>query len=267
MTNVTSLSTHIPNTVLITGATGDFGKSFALRFGSLGSKLILHGRNPNKLEELVNYLSSEGEINPENIHSVCFDIKDFEAMKEQINGLPSAFEGIDLLINNAGLALGLEPAYEADIEDWNTMIDVNAKALVQMTHVVLPKMKQRDKGHIINIGSTAGSYPYPGGHVYCASKAFVKQFSLSLRADLLGCNIRVTNIEPGQVETQFSKVRFKGNEEKAKKVYEGMNNIKAHDIAEAVFWSATLPPSMNINRMEIMPTQQAFGPLAVNRKH
>lgn len=243
---------------MITGATGDFGRAFAKRFASLGVKLVLHGRNEDKLKAL------QDELNVDT-HAVVFDVTDKITTIEAVKAIPSEFAAIDLLINNAGGALGLDKAQDSVLEDWEQMIEMNDKALVRITHLILPGMVERKKGHIINIGSTAGNYPYPGGNVYCASKAFVKQFSLALRADLAGTNVRVTNIEPGQVETQFSLARFKGDAEKARKVYEGTINITADDIAESVFWAATLPERMNINRIEIMPTTQSFGGLPVER--
>lgn len=244
----------IPSSVFITGATGDFGKAFAKRFAAAGSKLFLHGRDQKKVDALcAQYPGSMG---------IVFDVTDKAALKDAIQKLPP----IDLLINNAGLALGLDKAQDANPNDWETMIDVDCKALALITRGVLPGMVERQSGHIINIGSTAGSHPYPGGNVYGAAKAFVKQFSLNLRADLAGTNVRVTNIEPGQVETQFSTVRFKGDTERAKKVYEGANSLQADDVAESVFWAATLPQHVNINRIELMPTSQAFAGLSVTRK-
>lgn len=252
-----------PKTVLITGSTGDFGRAFARRFSDMGCKLILAGRNVEKLEKLQEDLG-EG---PENkFHIGICEMSDRTSIETFFNDIPEKFQDIDLLINNAGLALGLEPSQKADLDDWENMIDVNNKGLVVMTRLVLEGMARRKKGHIINIGSTAGNYPYPGGNVYCASKAFVKQFSLSLRADLQGTNIRVTNIEPGMVETQFSKVRFKGNLEQAAKVYADTAPLTAEDVAESVVWAATLPEHFNVNRLEIMPTVQSFGPLPVERK-
>ncbi len=252
----------IPSTVLITGATGDFGRAFAHRFAALGSGLVLVGRNEDKVRSLAKALEDQYSAK---VHGCVFDMKDKAAMEAAIQALPKDFSDIELLINNAGLGLGLEPAHKCDIEDWETMIAVNNTALVQVTRLILPIMVERQKGHIINIGSTAGTYPYPGGNVYCATKAFVKQFSLSLRADLKGTKVRVSNIEPGMIETQFSAVRFKGDTEKAKNVYANTENLHADDIAEAVVWCATLPTSFNINRMEIMPTVQSFGPLDVER--
>ena len=245
--------TYIPKTVLITGATGDFGRAFAKRFAAIGSSLILHGRSPEKLATLATEF-------PE-AKTLCFDITDRAALNAAMAELPD----VDLLINNAGGALGGSSAETSELEDWLNMIEMNNAALVAITHPVLKGMSARRRGHIINIGSIAGSYPYPGGHVYCAVKAFVKQFSLALRADTYSQNIRVTNIEPGMVETQFSLVRFDGDEKKAGAVYAGTNPLKAEDIAESVFWAATLPEHMNINRIELMPTRQAPGPLVVDR--
>lgn len=247
-----------PETVLITGTTGDFGRAFARRFAALGCRLVLIGRDLKKLHDLAEGLEAPTYIS-------AFDMRDKDLMRDALENLPPEFTGIDLLINNAGLALGIDPAYACDIEDWETMIEVNTMGVVRMTRLVIGGMADRKKGHIINIGSIAGSYPYPGGNVYCATKAFVKQFSLALRADLQGTNIRVTNIEPGMIETQFSRVRFKGDVDKASAVYANTNNMNADDVAEAVVWSATLPPYFNVNRMEIMPTVQSFGPLPIER--
>ncbi len=253
---------YVPQIVLITGATGDFGRAFAERFAALGSRIILVGRSADKVSKLAEALVKTYSVP---VHACVFDMTDKQAMAEAINGLPQDFASVDLLINNAGLALGLDPAPSCDLADWETMIAVNNTALVQMTRLVLPGMAARKRGHIINIGSTAGTYPYPGGNVYCATKAFVKQFSLSLRSDLKGTKIRVSNIEPGMIETQFSQVRFKGDAEKARQVYENTENLGAEDVAEAVVWCATLPPKFNVNRIELMPTTQSFGSLVVER--
>lgn len=247
---------------MITGSTGDFGRAFAQRFAEIDSKLILHGRSKDKLQALSDELRSGFDVEIE--LCVC-DVTDVDAIAKAVTGISKDFQEIDLLVNNAGLALGQSGATEAELSDWLTMIDVNNCGLVSFTHEVLKIMNARGKGHIINIGSTAGSYPYPGGHVYCASKAFVKQFSLSLRADLLDKNIRVTNIEPGMVQTQFSTVRFKGDEAAAANVYANTDPLTAEDVAESVFWAATLPEHFNINRIEMMPTRQAPGPLVVDR--
>ncbi len=249
---------YTPRCVLITGATGGFGQAFAKSFADLGCKLILHGRNAEKLDALAAQFDVP-------VHKMLFDITDKDATLKEIAAIPQDFADIDLLINNAGGALGLDKAYEADPDDWETMIEMNDTSLVRITRAILPGMVERKKGHIINIGSTAGNYPYPGGHVYCAVKAFVKQFSLALRADLAGTNVRVTNLEPGQAETPFSLARFKGDKDKADAVYANTTSLTAEDVAAAALFVATCPPHMNVNRMEIMPTTQSFGPLAVER--
>ena len=248
---------YTPRTVLITGATGDFGKAFAARFAALGCQLILHGRDGAKTDALCQQYSDAVPL--------VFDMADGPAMKSALASLPDSHKNIDLLINNAGLALGLDKAQEANPEDWDRMIDIDVKALARMTNLVLPGMAARKSGHVINIGSTAGNYPYAGGNVYGAAKAFVKQFSLNLRADLVGTGVRVTNIEPGQVETQFSTVRFKGDADRAAKVYAGTKSLTAADVADTVVWAATLPPHVNINRIELMPTAQSFAGLSVER--
>lgn len=255
-----SYPNYTPNIVMITGATGGFGQAFAHRFHSAGSKLILVGRNQEKLEALKEKLGGG-----ENIHLSCYDITDYEAMQTAFDALPDDFKEIDLLINNAGGARGLEPAHEAKIADWVEMIEINNTSLVVLSRLVLGVMAPRKKGHIINIGSIAGNWVYPGGNVYNACKAFTKQFSLALRADLTGTNIRVSNIEPGIVDTEFSVKRFHGDQEKADSVYADTKPLHAEDIAETVFWTACLPAHVNINTMEIMPTMQSFGPLVVER--
>lgn len=247
-----------PTTVLITGATGDFGKAFAQRFSALGCNLILHGRSPDKLDQMAETISTP-------VCTTCFDITDRAAMEQAFSAIPSQFQNIDLLINNAGGALGLDKAQDSNLDDWDAMVNMNVLGLIRMTRLVLSGMTARKHGHIINIGSTAGNYPYPGGHVYCASKAFVKQFSLSLRSDLQGTNVRVTNVEPGMVQTQFSLVRFKGDQAKADAVYANTSPLLPSDVAESVVWAATLPPHVNINRIEMMPTTQSPGALQVER--
>lgn len=249
---------YVPGTVLITGATGGFGSAFARRFAALGSRLVLTGRDENKLKDLAAHLKAE-------CHLLTFDVRDRAAAERALTTLPADWSAIDLLINNAGLALGQDPAQKSNIDDWVTMIDTNDKALAVITGLLLPGMVARKHGHIVNISSTAASYPYPGGHVYCASKAFVTQFSLALRADLIGTGVRVTSVEPGMVQTDFSLVRFKGDAERAAKVYADTVPLTADDVAEAVFWAATLPPHFNVNRLEIMPTVQGPGALAVHR--
>lgn len=252
------MTQYTPRTVMITGATGDFGRAFAHRFAALGAKLILHGRDAAKLDALVSSLHVP-------VHAMVCDLTDQQAIENCVAAIPADFRNIDLLVNNAGGALGLEKAYEASLDDWDAMLDMNCRSLMRMTRLILPAMVAARRGHVINIGSIAGTYPYPGGNVYGACKAFVKQFSLNLRADLAGTNVRVTNIEPGMVETQFSLSRFKGDEAKAKAVYAGTIPLKAEDIAEAVAWVATQPAHVNVNTIEIMPTTQSFSPLAVER--
>ena len=249
---------YLPQTVLITGATGDFGKDFAKRFLTAGSKVILHGRDAGKLKTLQSGLQGETQI-------VCFDIADRKMMVAAIAALPAAFQNIDLLINNAGGAHGLNKFHEAEPDDFDAMIEANITGLVHLTRLILPEMVARQRGHIINIGSGAGNWPYPAGHVYGAAKAFVKQFSLSLRSDLQGTKVRVSNIEPGMVKTQFSMVRFKGDAEKADAVYANTNPLLAEDIGEAVFWTACMPEHVNVTTMEIMPTTQSLAGFAVER--
>ena len=243
-------------TILITGVTGGFGSAIARRFAAAGWNLILHGRNAEKLDAVI------AMIDAPSITPILFDMRDDDVMRDAVAKIPV----IDVLVNNAGLALGLEPAQRAELSDWDEMIDTNIRALTHMTRLVLPGMVERQAGHVINIGSIAGTYPYPGGNVYGATKAFVRQFSLNLRADLHGTKIRVTDIEPGLAETNFSLARFKGDAEKAKAVYAGVTPLNGGDIAEAVFWAATLPPHVNINTMEIMPVAQSFAGLAVHRE-
>ncbi len=248
---------HIPSCVMITGATGDFGKAFATRFAAIGCKLALHGRDAQKLDTLAGAFTIP-------VHKILCDITDKKALADALAAIPDDFFP-DVLINNAGAAFGLDKAQEAKIDDWEAMIALNDTALVRTTHAILPGMVKRQRGHIINIGSTAGNYAYAGGNVYGASKAFVKQFSLNLRSDLAGTKVRVTNLEPGQVETQFSLARFKGDAARAKAVYANTVSLTAADVAEAAFWVATLPPHVNINRVEMMPTMQHIAGLAVER--
>ena len=254
------MTPYTPEVVFITGATGGFGAAIARRFAALGSRLVLAGRREDRLRALAD------ELAPAPVHLAVFDIRDRAAVEAAFAALPAEFAAVDLLVNNAGLALGTEPAQAASLDDWEVMIDTNTRGLVAATRLVLPGMVARGRGHIVNIGSTAGSYPYPGGHVYCATKAFVKQFSLALRADLPGTGVRVTNIEPGMVGgTEFSQVRYKGDADKAAGVYARTTPLTPEDVAESVVWCATLPPRVNINRIELMPATQATGPLAVYR--
>jgi 3-hydroxy acid dehydrogenase/malonic semialdehyde reductase len=224
-----------------------------------GHRVIAAGRRQERLERLQKELGKA-------LHIVRLDVRDRAAIQQAIEELPPALRQIDVLVNNAGLALGLEPAHKADADDWEAMIDTNAKGLVNMTRALLPAMVERHSGHVINMGSTAANWPYAGGNVYGATKAFVKQFSLGLRADLQGTPIRVTDIEPGLVGgTEFSNVRFKGDDGKASKTYAGADALTPEDIAESVFWVATLPAHVNINTLEIMPVCQSFAGLSIHR--
>ena len=247
-------------TVFITGATAGFGKAMAERYAQEGWKLVLTGRRKDRLEELKQALA------PAPVHTLCFDVRDRAACFGAVESLPAEFAAIDVLVNNAGLALGTEPAQECDPDEWECMVDTNIKGLLSITRAILPGMVERDRGHIVNLGSVAGTYPYPGGNTYGGTKAFVNQFSKNLLADLLGTRLRVTNIEPGLCETEFSVVRFRGDQSKADSVYQGTEPIRPEDIAEAVYWATTLPAHVNINSMEIMPVDQAFSPFAINRR-
>jgi NADP-dependent 3-hydroxy acid dehydrogenase YdfG len=246
--------------ILITGATSGFGEACARRFAKESWQLILAARRKDRLKALQKKLCGETSV-----HIMSLDVRDQKAVMKKLTHLPEKFSEIDVLVNNAGLALGLEPAHESDMSDWNTMVDTNIKGLMYCARALLPGMVERNQGHIVNIGSVAGDWPYPGGNVYGATKAFVKQFSQNLRADLSGTAIRVTNIEPGLAETEFSIVRFKGDAQKAEKVYEGTQPITSEDIAEMVHWVVNLPPHININRLEVMPVCQTWGPFVIHR--
>ena len=227
-----------PKTILITGATSGFGRETAKIFIKNGWQTIITGRRGDRLESLTRELGK-------NCLPLCFDITDRKAVKKEIENISPDFSNIQVLCNNAGLALGLEGADEANLDDWDQMIDTNIKGLVYATRAILPLMVENGEGHIINLGSVAGSYPYPGGNVYGGTKAFVSQFSLNLRADLVGKGINVTSVEPGLAETEFSIVRFKGDKEKASQVYQNTRSIKAEDIAETIYWVATRPKNIN----------------------
>lgn len=249
------------NTVMITGASSGFGEACARRFAAEGDRLILVARSADKLNALAEAISAEAD----SVHVAVCDMQDRDAVLNLVESLPPAFQEIDLLINNAGLALGIKGAHEADLDDWETMVDTNIKGLMRLTRAVLPGMVLRNRGHVINIGSTAASWPYPGGNAYGGTKAFVAQFTRNLKADLIGTAIRVSNIEPGMADTNFSKTRFKGDQEKANEVYAGTESLTADDIADTVFWIASRPAHVNINSVEIMPTCQAWGGWAVSR--
>ncbi len=244
-------------TIFITGATSGFGRACAMMFAQHGAKVIATGRRQDRLTELSSH--------SHNIHTVCLDVRDKAAVEQAVAALPAEYVEVDILINNAGLALGLSSFEKQLPEDNQQMVDTNINGLLYVTSALLPGMVARDRGHIVNVSSIAGTYPYPGGNVYGATKAFVTQFSLNLRADLLGKNIRVTNIEPGMCDTEFSTVRFHGDTAKADSVYAGMQPLSSDDIAHTIFWCITQPAHVNINRVEIMPVMQAFSPFAVSR--
>jgi len=243
-------------TILITGATSGFGKACAEYFAGQGWKLILTGRRTDRLEALQHQLGDAVR------QTIALDVRD----REQVLTLLSGLSDVDVLLNNAGLALGLEPSWDVDLDDWETMVDTNIKGLMYCTRAILPQLVKRNGGHIVNIGSTAGAWPYPGGNVYGGTKAFVQQFSRNLRADLIGTKVRVTLVAPGMAESEFSNVRFKGNDEQAAKVYQGTESLQAEDIAETVFWIVNRPAHVNINAIELMPVDQAWGAFAVHRE-
>lgn len=238
-------------TVLITGATSGFGAAMARRFAREGWRVVATGRRGERLQVLVD------EFGPEKIAAASFDVQDTAAMDSALSALPESFRGVDVLVNNAGLALGTVPAPETNLQDWLTMIETNVTALVTLTHKLLPTLIER-KALIVNLGSVAGTYPYTGGNVYGGTKAFVRQFSLGLRSDLHGKGVRVTSIEPGLAETEFTVVRTGGNQAASDALYRGTNPLTAKDISDTVFWVATLPPHVNINSIELMPVSQSF---------
>lgn len=248
-------------TVLITGASSGFGEAAAYEFASdKKHRLILMARRLDRLQQIQQALPDT------EIHIAEVDVTSEEQVTEFLSALPKPFQTIDVLVNSAGLALGLAPAHEADFSDWETMVNTNIMGLIRMTRKVLPQMVARNAGQVINIGSIAGAWPYPGANVYGASKAFVQQFSRELRADVLGKAIRITNIDPGLAETEFSNVRFKGDDRKADSVYEGTQPLRAQDVAQAIHWVTSVPDHVNINAMEIMPTCQSWAPLAIQRE-
>ncbi len=249
-------------TVFVTGASAGFGAAAARQFAERGAMVVASARRFDRVATIRDRLPN---LFRDNVLAVELDVRDDAAVKQTLQDLPAEFAAIDVLINNAGLALGMGPAQSADMDDWEVMIDTNIKGLIYCTRAILPGMVQRERGHIINLGSVAGTYPYPGGNVYGGTKAFVHQFSLNLRADLSGTKIRVTSVEPGMADTEFSEVRFKGDGAKAASVYRGMKPTSADDIADVIRYVATTPAHVNINRVEIMPVQQAFATFAVSR--
>ena len=245
--------------VFITGATAGFGAAMARTFVRNGHRVIISGRRADRLQALAAELGQAAL-------PLLLDVTDKVSISTALDSIPAAWQAIDVLINNAGLALNVAPAHEASLEDWDTMIATNISGLVAMTRALLPAMVARNSGTIINLGSVAGDTPYPGGNVYGATKAFVEQFTLNLRADLAGTGVRATNLAPGLCGgTEFSNVRLKGDDAAAAKVYEGTQPLTAEDIAETAYWIATLPPHVNINRIEMMPTCQGYGPLNIKR--
>jgi sulfoacetaldehyde reductase len=247
--------------VFITGATSGFGKAAAKRFAKAGWSVVITGRRESRLIELAEELSP---LVP--VHYATLDVTDAEAVKKVVAELPTEFKQVKALLNNAGLALSPNPAQKVELEDWHTMIDTNVKGLVNVTHALLPTLIETGAGaSIINVGSIAGQWPYPGSHVYGASKAFVKQFSYNLRCDLLGTGVRVTDLAPGIAETEFTLVRTKGDQAASDALYRGTTALSAQDIAEQMFYIATLPDHICINRVEVMPTRQAWSAFAIDR--
>jgi 3-hydroxy acid dehydrogenase / malonic semialdehyde reductase len=246
------------NTVFVTGASSGFGAAVARRFAADGARVVATARRVDRIKDLAS------EFGPR-VLPLALDVRDRPAVAAAVESLPEEFKAIDVLVNNAGLALGLNPAQDADLDDWDQMIDTNCKGLVYCTRAILPGMVARRRGHVINLGSVAGTYPYPGGNVYGGTKAFVHQFSLNLRSDLHGTRVRVTCVEPGMADTEFSVVRFGGDKGKADNVYEGMQPMTADDIAESIHWAATMPEHVNVNRIELMATAQSFAPFQVAR--
>ncbi len=244
----------------VTGASSGFGAAITRQLVRVGGRVIAAGRRFERLAQLAS------ELGP-SVHALALDVRDRVAVERALQTLPDAFCEIDALVNNAGLALGLEPAARADLDDWETMVDTNVKGLMYCTRAVLPQMVERRRGHIVNIGSIASEFPYPGGNAYGATKAFVHQFSMNLRADLLGTGVRVTNVEPGLCGgSEFSEVRFHGDRARAEAVYRDTEPLTPDDIADTVLWVLTRPAHVNINLVQLMPVDQAFGPLAVHRR-
>ncbi len=247
-------------TVFVTGASAGFGAAIARRFASGGARVVASARRRDRLDELA--AEFDGRVLP-----LELDVRDRAAVDDAVTTLPRVYAAIDVLVNNAGLALGLDPAPRAELDDWDQMIDTNCKGLAYCTRAILPGMVERGRGHVINLGSIAGTYPYPGGNIYGATKAFVRQFSLNLRADLHGTGVRVTCVEPGLVGgTEFSTVRFRGDQAAADKMYAGTEPMTPDDVADAVIWAASQPAHVNVNTIELMPVVQSFGALPVHRE-
>jgi NADP-dependent 3-hydroxy acid dehydrogenase YdfG len=245
--------------IMITGASSGFGAACARVFAQKENRLVLAGRRTESLLQLQRELADRTAV-----HVVTLDVRDRTAVATVVSDLPKEFQEIDLLVNNAGLALGLEPSWQTVLDDWDTMVDTNIKGVMYCTRAVLPGMVERNRGHVINIGSTAGAWPYPGGNVYGGTKAFVEQFTRNLRADLLGSRVRATCIAPGMAETEFSSVRFKGDQLKAGKVYADTEPLTAQDIAGIIKWISDQPEHVNVNHLEVMSVYQSWGHLAVH---
>jgi 3-hydroxy acid dehydrogenase/malonic semialdehyde reductase len=247
-------------TFFITGASSGFGAAVSRRVVTGGGRVVAAARRADRLHALA------AELGPDKVLPVTLDVRDRAAVEKAVAALPPGFDAVDALVNNAGLAVGLERAPQANLDDWDRMVDTNCKGLIYVTRALLPRMVARGRGHVINLGSVAGTYPYPGGNVYGATKAFVHQFSLNLRSELHGTGLRVTCIEPGMCGgTEFSEVRFGGDREKAAGVYAGMQPLTADDIAEAIVWAASQPAHVNVNVIELMPVAQSFAPFQVAR--
>ena len=249
-------------TLFITGATSGFGEACARRFARDGWSLVFTGRREDRLQALAKELSAQAEVLP-----ITLDVRDRADVARAVDNLPAGFDKLRALINNAGLALGADPAQECDLDDWDTMVDTNIKGLMYCTRLLLPRLIAHGRGaSILNLGSVAGQWPYPGSHVYGATKAFVEQFSLSLRCDLQGTGVRVSNLEPGLCESEFSLVRFGGDQARYDKTYAGAEALQPEDIAETIHWIVNQPPHININSLEIMPVSQAWAGFSVHRK-
>ena len=247
--------------VMITGATSGIGMACARKFAENGDRLILTGRNEDRLADIKKELVAQGA----DVLTLVFDVRDREKASQAVKTLPAEWQEIDVLVNNAGLALGLEPEYEGDLDDWETMIDTNIKGLLTMTRLVVPGMVQRNSGHIINVGSVAGDAAYAGGNVYCATKAAVKALSDGLRIDVANTSIRVTNLKPGLVETNFSNIRFHGDSERAANVYKGVKPLTGDDIADVAVYAANAPAHVQIAEVLILATHQASGSVIVRK--
>jgi NADP-dependent 3-hydroxy acid dehydrogenase YdfG len=246
-------------TVLVTGATSGFGLAICERFIKEGGRVVAAGRRKDRLAALKKRLGRR-------CHAAVLDVRERKAAARFVAALKPPFDALNVVVANAGLALGLEAAPDADLDDWDTMIDTNIKGALYTVKAALPGLVARDAGHVVFMGSVAADFPYPGGNVYGATKAFIQQFALNLRADLLGANVRVTDIEPGLAQTEFSLVRFKGDAQRAASPYAGLDPLSAEDVAEMVFWACTLPRHVNVNRLQVMPVMQSFGPFNFKRR-